>query len=192
MKDINIKTLGLSATITDVPTSVEEFDQMAGRQGACLEYAVQHILFHSVYETVRSLICEKVEATGFARKTKPHPTKPGVEVIDESEAAYISRYLAATGKTIEQLQQEVGVVAVPFKVGRQKQSTGQQIRLSKRDLERANIILGQDAAKRQKNLEQITKVTGITFSENPTAEDIAAALKVYRQKIENAIDLSEQ
>lgn len=189
MKNIDIKTLGLSATITDVPTTVEEFDQAAGRQGACLDYAVQHVLFHSVYETVRSTICEMVEKTGFKRKTKPHPTKPGVEVIDESEASYIARYLAATGKTIDQLQSEVGVVSVPFKVGRQRQSGEPQVRLSKRDLERANIILGQEEDKRQKNLQKITEVTGIIFSDNPTADEVAAALRVYRQKLEQAIGL---
>jgi len=70
MTTTKVRTLSFNLDV-NVPDSVEEFDQLAGRQGACLEQAVLNIIYRSVLAQFRASFCEALEeSTGIARETK--------------------------------------------------------------------------------------------------------------------------
>lgn len=52
-----------------VPSTAEEFDQLAGRKGACLEEAIRNIVYRSVNHEFRAALCKKLEEhTGIPRE----------------------------------------------------------------------------------------------------------------------------
>lgn len=54
-----------------VPSTADEFDQMAGRKGACVEEAIRNIIYRSVNHEFRAKLCAKLEEhTGIPRETK--------------------------------------------------------------------------------------------------------------------------
>jgi len=116
MKTTTIQSLGLNLNIS-VPESVEEFDQNAKKAGACLNEAINNILYRGVLADFRSLFCEKVEeAYGVERQTKDtgrtkkvkdangKETEESIFVYSESEAKFIDRVIASKGLTREALQ----------------------------------------------------------------------------------------
>lgn len=117
MKNTTIKSLGLTLSIS-VPSTVAEFDQNAKKEGACLEQAVNNILYRGVLAEFRGDFCEAVEkAFSLERKTKDTgrtktvkdektgvETKESIFVYAESEAEFIDRVIASKGITRESLQ----------------------------------------------------------------------------------------
>lgn len=80
--------------IAGLPSSVEQFDTMAGRQGAALEAAVDYYVAHPHLTRVRRVLVEKLEAaTGVARK------RDGKKV-SESAGAYMKRLEAELGEDL--------------------------------------------------------------------------------------------
>lgn len=54
-----------------VPSTADEFDQLAGRKGACVEEAIRNIIYRSVNHEFRAKLCAKLEEhTGIPRETK--------------------------------------------------------------------------------------------------------------------------
>ena len=94
-------SLGVKATANGVPASVEEFDLNAKKVGACLDEAVNNVIYRSFLAGFRALFCEAVEdATSISRKTKK--VKRGdkeVEVFDETEGEYIRGVRLSQGWT---------------------------------------------------------------------------------------------
>lgn len=99
MQTKQFDSLGVKATAQNVPTTVEEFDTNAKRSGACLDEAVNNVIYRSFLADFRALFCEAVEtATEIVRKVKS--VKKGdkdVEVWDETEGEYIRRVRTSKG-----------------------------------------------------------------------------------------------
>jgi len=96
---IKREILGLSATISNIPTTVEEGDQNAKKVGAVLEGFIDYNLFHGTYGDIRAAFLARVEeVTKIKRQTKPGNLKKdgtaGKEVYDEKESAYFFRVCA--------------------------------------------------------------------------------------------------
>lgn len=102
MQPTNIKSLGFELTI-NVPSSVEEFDQLAKRAGACLTEATANVLYRGTLAEFRDTFCEELEKeTGIARLTKvTGKSKAGEDIIAyaETEADYVKR--VAAEKSVE-------------------------------------------------------------------------------------------
>ena len=115
MQDLKAKSLGMDFTI-QVPSSVEEFDQLAGREGATLDEAINNVLYRSFHAEFRptflhgseELGIEGIEKqTGIERRTKVvtpaktdeagKVTEDEVIAYDESEANYFKRVCAEKG-----------------------------------------------------------------------------------------------
>ena len=92
------ESLGVKINL-NIPSTVEEFDQNAKKAGACLDEAVNNIVYRGVLPDFRAMFCERVEKeTGIARKFST--VKEGdkeVEVWDETEGKYMSRVRAEKG-----------------------------------------------------------------------------------------------
>lgn len=104
MQAVKVNSLGYDLDY-QVPSSVEEFDQLAKQAGACLREATNNIIYRSTLAVFRDTFCEKVsEATGIARKTKivkpevrdaeGKVTQEQTEAWDETEKVYLDRVAA--------------------------------------------------------------------------------------------------
>lgn len=97
-----VSTVGVKPTFL-VPATVEEFDQNAKKVGACLQEAVNNVIYRGVLADFRATFCEEVEKdTGIERKWKTverGKDKKAVEVWDETEGDYITRVIATKGWT---------------------------------------------------------------------------------------------
>lgn len=91
-------SLGVEVNVP-VPSDVAEFDLNAKRVNACLDEAIDNVVYRSYLADFRNLFCEVVEtSTSIARKTKV--VKKGdkeVEVWDETEGEYIRGIRATKG-----------------------------------------------------------------------------------------------
>lgn len=101
MKNEEVKSLGFNISVA-VPNSVEEFDTLAKREGACLENGVNNIIYRSTLATFRSVFCERLEqASGIQRLTETKPArKEGGDPITtfaESEMKFVARVRAEQG-----------------------------------------------------------------------------------------------
>jgi hypothetical protein len=86
-----VNTLGFELNV-NVPDNVAEYDNLAKKQGACLESAVLNVLYRSVFAKFRQQFAEAVENnTGIARLTEPTGKKvkndDGTE-SDEDQVRY--------------------------------------------------------------------------------------------------------
>jgi hypothetical protein len=98
-----VKILGFTGTIA-VPSTVEQFDKMAGTAGVALENAVANVLYRSTFPKVRKAFLARVEdLTKISRKSHEESTgKKDAEgkdvtrtVYDETEGKYMKRVLAS-------------------------------------------------------------------------------------------------
>jgi len=65
----SVKTLGYEISVL-VPSTVEQYDKLAGRSGSCLESAVMNVIYRSVLAEFRDTFTEKLAAaTGIERRT---------------------------------------------------------------------------------------------------------------------------
>lgn len=110
---IDQRMLGVTLKVR-VPKTVEAFDALAGKPGACLKEGIDNIIFRGVLTKSRAAFCAAVEAgTKIPRKTKEKgKTKDAAGnevpkfVFDETEGDYIERVLAT-------LATQRGVTEVP-------------------------------------------------------------------------------
>ena len=104
MQTVKINSLGLIINF-GVPSTVEEYDNLAKKQGACLESGIMNVLYRSTLAKFRPLLADRIEnQTSIARKTETVLGKDGqpkkdedgtvVEKYIESEAEYLDRVCA--------------------------------------------------------------------------------------------------
>lgn len=125
MQILEVNTLGLTVKC-NAPSSVEEYDRLAKKEGACLIDGIKNTIYRSYLNQVREGFCEALEkTTGITRKVaqvldaegKPKTTKDEdgnvieVLVYDETEKVYVARVCAETGKPIEAYQDLINSVA---------------------------------------------------------------------------------
>ena len=67
MKDHKIKPYGIEINYS-IPTTAQEFDELAGREGATLDLAVKQELYHGSYGDIRAEVTEKLIAAGYERQ----------------------------------------------------------------------------------------------------------------------------
>ena len=109
MKPFNNNTLGL-AIVVQVPSTAEEFDQLAGRVGACLDEGTKNVIYRSVNHDFRKALCERLaEETGIARATVDSaPAEDGtvsqVQDPKETEKVYYNSLLADGHIDVEKAQ----------------------------------------------------------------------------------------
>ena len=139
MKKVKYSSLGLDIELS-VPATVEEFDTNAKRQGACLEEAINNVVYRGSLAEFRDIFLHgrkeeknaegKVvvtaikgidDITGIPRKEIP-VMKDGKQVVrdgspvtiydpEDSEAKYFKRVLAQLGKEASAFQDHANAVA---------------------------------------------------------------------------------
>jgi hypothetical protein len=196
MKTATNKTMGFDLNI-EVPSSVEEYDKLAGRVGACLDDANQYNLFHSWNGEFRPKFVEAFEKqTGIKRQLnqeaidKAPARKDGTKPeIFEQEAKYFKRALAELGEDISKYQSLAEAVArqVKFdpsegtrsggKVGKEYMSAAQQVF----DAEESSPGAIEKVVTRLQELNNIT--IEIDFETiQPTLESLARAIKINEDR----------
>ena len=99
MKTITTRSLGLEFPV-QVPSSAEEYDQAAGKEGACLDSAVDNALYRGHLAKFRTAFIKAVEAeTGEPREVLGKDDK-GKDVL-EKEGVYFKRVSEGAGKPKE-------------------------------------------------------------------------------------------
>lgn len=117
MRNHKVESLGVTYTVTNWPESIAEFDQLAKREGACLDEACANIQYRGTNPKFREPFLELVEKdTGIARKVRTATLKDGTvkEYWDESEGKYWNRVLAETKRAAESFQGLADQVSVEF------------------------------------------------------------------------------
>lgn len=183
-KNETVKLLGgFSYTYNNVPESADEFDTAAGREGACLRSAVDNTKYRSGNAEARTKIIESLEElTDIKRKTRTTGEGEDAEVVfDESEATFIKRVVAETGKSPEELQAEIGEVSVDFDVTeRERSSSPRAGKPGKTMLAAAQKIVdagnAEDAA--------IKASAKLGRKVEPTVESLASALQAINKLLQ--------
>ena len=106
-----VNSLGLVLSY-ETPDSPEEFDQLAGREGACLAESTANVLYRCTLTTFRNLFCEQLaQETGIARLTKVTGSKKNAEGEeeetlgwDETEQEFVHRVCAEQGVEVKSYQ----------------------------------------------------------------------------------------
>jgi hypothetical protein len=160
MKTIDQKTLGLTAKI-EVPSTVAEFDKLAKRDGACLDEAVNNVVYRGVLASLRDVFLHgqdedkannQVKFDGveqvskLARKTKPtgRKDKDGADILayGETEAEYFERVVAAKGPiTAYQSLMDSAAKLVPFDPAERERKPAAPKKLAAKYLETAQAIM---------------------------------------------------
>lgn len=98
MRSKEYESLGVTVPF-QVPETIEEYERLAKRQGACLDEAIDNVVYRGCLASFRKAFVAAFEkATGVARKTRSiTTTSDGKETVrnvpDESEGRYIDRAL---------------------------------------------------------------------------------------------------
>ena len=110
--------LGLKFPV-DIPATNEEYDQLAGRVNAAAEDGADNVVYRSVANDVRPLLCAGIEKLTDIRRLrkfeKDEKTGELTELVDdfaEKESVYIDRVVAQTGQPIESFQVVADEVSV--------------------------------------------------------------------------------
>ena len=110
---IETNVFGLNFTVNTPFNSVEEFDNLAGKSGACLLEATNHVIAHKHLARVRSAICKKLEElTGIERSKTVDADGKNLKYT-ESEQTYFKRVAAerAGGDDWADIEAEIRKVA---------------------------------------------------------------------------------
>jgi hypothetical protein len=178
MKQTQTDTLGLTVNVS-VPGSHEEYDELAGMTGACVDAAVDRDLQHNWKGRFRSEFLSKVEEeSGVARNVEKDEN--GKVTHQEKEKTYFNRVLAELGVDKSHFAELANTVAaaVPYK------STGGSGSIGQNWLREADEIIevvGDGSF--DKFIENITTANpGFQFAfeedgSTPTRESIAFALR---------------
>lgn len=189
MLDKQYDVLGLKVNIKGIPTTAEEFDELAKRQNACLDEAVKNTLYRGTYSDIREELCEKIaEVHGIARKMKPGKVRtdgtPGAEVPDETEADYIARAAARldeaeglnadNGKGVARFQPIADELDVTFDPSAKERKAGEG-RIAKVYLEAADTILA--SGKAQNAVDKLVSLNpGLVIDFDPDGVPVKTSL----------------
>jgi len=137
MQNTHQNTLGLTLAIS-VPSSADEYDQLAGRVGACVEDAVSESTYRNYLPSWKRVFFSRLaEQTGIERVVEKD--EDGKVTSTEKETTYFKRVQAETGKTADDyaaLAQECAD-ETPFDLTPKSRST----KIAKSFLEAADNIL---------------------------------------------------
>jgi hypothetical protein len=189
VKKQEIRSLGLILNVS-VPSSVQEFDQLGKREGACLDEATNNVLYRSVLAEFRDTFCEKIEAdTKIERKTRETTKKDKdgnpVVVFDETEGDYMKRVCAQLSRTPESFQSvaDAVVAAIVFDPSATERKAAGPKKLPKLYLDIAQSVIDQGAA--EKVAAKLSGIVGTTVS--PTLEGLANAIRAKQELEKKAL-----
>lgn len=117
MKPYINRTLGLKVNVM-VPSTVEEYDTLAGSPGVCLTSAIANGIYKQWNHEFRDALCETlVKQTGVEMLSRKEKSKDGSEklVKTETEQSYVDRLLADGKITDGELQKLADAVAAEIK-----------------------------------------------------------------------------
>lgn len=203
MKSQTYKSLGVNVAVS-VPSSLAEYDHLAGRTDAALSDATDSTVYRSVLNVFREAFVAAVASkTGTARKvtykTDPATGEPLLNeekqpIVDteESAAVYIKR---VAGENPEQFQAEADVVAqtLKFDPSVKERSAAGPKELAKRYTEAAEGILNAGIEVAQAVIDDLNakhgltsaivyEADGTTVNKAATIASIGAAVKVDQNK----------
>ncbi len=123
MKDIIVKSLGVTFKLHGVPETNDEFDQLAKEKNAATREAVNNVSYRSSYPEFREKLVEQLEElTEVKRATKPsRAAKEGEAAsdvpttFDERESEYINRLVNVEKViTLADVQKAADAIAITF------------------------------------------------------------------------------
>ena len=194
MKTKTYKSLGLEVKVS-VPSTMEEFDKLAKREGACLDEATNNAVYRGYLGNFRADLLHGreadaengiaafkglEEATGVERLTKDSGKKnakgEAIEVYDETEEEYKDRVVAGGRITVAELQQMADELTsiTAFDPSARERKPSAPKKLAEKWLTHAKAILkkGQIEELNKRLQKQIAK----TFEVSGDAEKDAIAL----------------
>jgi phage FluMu gp28-like protein len=197
MKAFAFTSAGLSGTVS-IPETVEEFNALAKREGACLDEAVSNVLYRSVFNDFREDVVDAIVAAyGIPQKTVDHPTKKKEDgspeqVVDpkDSGARYINRAAAELGVAVTEFQNIANEVCKKLTFDpSQRERKAKSSEPTRTDLDTADGLIAQGPEKLAISIGKLQAVTGgvVDMSGDDAAvirRNIAFAVRDYRRAIE--------
>lgn len=149
------------------PGSVEDYDALAGKQGACLEDAINNIIYRSTLPIWQREFAEALEKTfGVKREVDEEATRKarardeGASQVLERATRYIARVLAANEDRMDEIKQLAQQVADKIQINPapQRRSTSAPTeRVNKTWLAKARDILSRDEEARETAIAKLLK-----------------------------------
>jgi len=187
-------SLTFDIDIEGLPSSVAEFDELAKREGACLEHAINNYVAHTHLTKVRAAICKTVETeTGIPRKTEKR--EDDKVVYDETEAKFIKRVNVELAKDDESLEEhyidaiKTAAAAVEVDLTKAVRSAGSS-KLAQKWLDKAASVIASGKA------EAFAEAKGITLSGDEEDDQQAIGSKIrditaelQKQALEDAMSI---
>lgn|SRR3990167_7485025 len=211
MKNADFRLQGGLTFAFLVPETVEEYNNLAADASACLDSAIDNVMYRGPFARLRERLAQRVEEqTSIARARKPHPSpeqaKVGVTVFDESPGGYISRAAAELGKdsagdAFQSVFDEMLSANAALQDGdankivfdpSERVSRGPSATAGKGDVEAAKVILA-SGPKLQQALTQLANTLGhdvvLSGDEATQLRQLAVAYKEYRQAMSSVTRL---
>lgn len=137
---VETSIFGINFEVETGYNTVEEFDALAGKSGACLEQATMHVVAHRYLGKVRTAVVEALEKiTGIPREKTTDEKGENVKYV-EQEKAYFDRVLKEKAGSdewtsiLEQLKEVASNVKLELKAAVRS-------RISKEDRNAAKLII---------------------------------------------------
>lgn len=190
------RSLGMEILIP-TPESVAEFDQCANKQGAHLEYAVAEGIYRSVLPKIRAALFERLETeTGIKRKvvdTKTVGSGDDAKTVDilEKDSIYFKRICTELSVEPSHFQPIANEIAseVGFDLSTSRGTGGRVTAADKRNAEKVLAAIADGKSTFDRVIENLVgRNPGLEIVREDdgsiTAENLAAALKVERLRLE--------
>ena len=179
------KTLGVIANVHGVPSSSEEYDEMAGEVGACLTSATDNAIYRGYLPKFREAFVTAVEAeTGIARNFETKETKAGKETkIYEKDTTYMARVCAEQGCENSAFQHIADNVSESL----QFSLVSSRGKIGKEWIGKAEELIEKTEGNLDKFVDKITtNLPGFAFEMvdgQPTVESVAFAIKAEVERV---------
>lgn len=207
MKQITTSVLGFEVPVNNVPENMEEATKAAGGETSLLEGWLNYIRFHRTNTEARAEVAERISALlGVQRKTKevkapttkdPNNTR---EEWDESEADFVKRAIAESGKTLAEIAPQImagefeieGKAAGPLSIEFSAQGatrTGGPRKIAQVYTKSAQQLIDKGDVVFNKAITMLEQANpGVTVARDdagkPDTESLANALKANRDRVE--------
>ena len=200
MKTVSQSTLGLVVLIAGVPSSAQEYDEMAKEVGACVEDACDNVIYRSWLANFRPKLAEALNAKfgstlawNFKEETTP---KGAVKKIYDKETTYLgllkealTTSLGGEQAALDAIQDVATEVAARFPFTLERTRTGGKI--SAEHLASADSLIetieaaGGDYTRFMSNIK--AKLPSYVFAidestSNPTRESVALAIRGVQEQ----------
>jgi hypothetical protein len=186
--DAEFESLGGLKIKLGVPSSVTDYDKLAGKDGATLADAIKNTVYRGPLAVFRDKFCTALEAkSGIERAFKPELDDKGQPKVDkdgsaigsytESEARYVKRVAGDNVAQYQSLADEISASLVFDPSARDPKTSGPK-KLAKMYTEAAQSLF--DQGRGADVVEKLNTKLGTTFP--ATVEGLALAIKEDQNK----------